>query len=67
LRIPLKKVFEDDLTYAFRDIDPQTPTHILVVSRKHIVSLAESETADQNLIGYLHLVAGRIAKSERLS
>ncbi len=65
--IPSKKVFEDDLTYAFRDINPQAPTHILVVPRKHIASLAESETADQNLIGYLHLVAGKIAKSEGLT
>ena len=37
--IPSKKVFEDDLTYAFRDINPQAPTHILVVPRKHIASL----------------------------
>jgi histidine triad (HIT) family protein len=65
--IPSKKVFEDDLTYAFRDINPQAPTHILVVPRKHIASLAESEAADQNLIGYLHLVAARIARSEGLS
>jgi histidine triad (HIT) family protein len=65
--IPSKKVFEDDLTYAFRDINPQAPTHILVVPRKHIESLAESEAADQDLIGYLHLVAARIAASEGLS
>ena len=63
--IPSKKVFEDDLTYAFRDINPQAPTHILVVPRKHIASLAESETADQNLIGYLHLVAGKNCQERR--
>jgi histidine triad (HIT) family protein len=65
--IPSKKVFEDDLTYAFRDINPQAPTHILVVPRKHIASLAESEAADENLIGYLHLAAAKIAGSEGLS
>jgi histidine triad (HIT) family protein len=65
--IPSKKVFEDDLTYAFRDINPQAPTHILIVPRKHIASLAELEAADRDLIGYLHLVANRIAKSEGLS
>ena len=65
--IPSKKVFEDELTYAFRDINPQAPTHILVVPRKHIASLAELEPADRDLIGYLHLVASRIAKSEKLS
>ena len=52
--IPSKKVFEDDLTYAFRDINPQAPTHILVVPRKHIASLAETDVADRDLLGYLH-------------
>ncbi len=60
--IPSKKVFEDDLTYAFRDINPQAPTHVLVVPRKHISSLAEASAEDQEMLGYLHLVAARIAK-----
>jgi histidine triad (HIT) family protein len=65
--IPSKKVFEDDRAYAFRDINPQAPTHILVVPRKHIGSLAEADTEDQELLGYLHLVAARIAGSEGLA
>jgi histidine triad (HIT) family protein len=65
--IPSKKVFEDDLTYAFRDINPQAPTHVLVVPRKHIASLAVASAEDQELLGYLHLVAARIANSEGLS
>ena len=69
--IPSKKVFEDDLTYAFRDINPQAPTHVLVVPRKHIASLAETSVEDQEMLGYLHLVAARIANErgtvERLS
>jgi histidine triad (HIT) family protein len=65
--IPSKKVFEDDLTYAFRDIHPQAPTHVLIVPRKHIASLAETEAADRDLIGNLHLVAARIAAAEGLS
>jgi len=65
--IPSKKVFEDDLTYAFRDINPQAPTHVLIVPRKHIASLAETEAADRDLIGYLQLVAARIAAGEGLS
>jgi histidine triad (HIT) family protein len=65
--IPSKKVFEDDRTYAFRDINPQAPTHILVVPRKHIASLAEVDAEDQELLGYLHLVAARIASDEGLS
>jgi len=65
--IPSKQVFADNLTYAFRDINPQAPTHVLVVPRKHIASLAEVEVEDQDLIGYLHLVAARIAGSEGLA
>jgi histidine triad (HIT) family protein len=65
--IPSKKVFEDDRAYAFRDINPQAPTHILIVPRKHIGSLAEVAAEDQELLGYLHLVAARIAGSEGLS
>jgi histidine triad (HIT) family protein len=65
--IPSKKVFEDDLTYAFRDINPQAPTHVLVVPRKHIASLAETSVEDQGMLGYLHLVAARIARNEGLA
>jgi histidine triad (HIT) family protein len=65
--IPSKKVFEDDRVYAFRDINPQAPAHILIVPRKHIDSLAETTAADQEMLGYLHLVAARMAKSEGLS
>ena len=64
--IPSKKVFEDDRTYAFRDINPQAPTHILVVPRKHVDSLAEAESEDRDMLGHLHLVAARIASSEGL-
>ena len=65
--IPSKKVFEDDRVYAFRDINPQAATHILVVPRKHVASLAETSAEHQEMLGYLHLVAARIAKSEGLS
>src|SRR5271156_841017 len=64
--IPSKKVFEDELAYAFQDINPQAPTHVLIVPRKHITSLAHASEEDQELLGYLHLVAARIAGSEGL-
>lgn len=64
--IPSKMVFEDEVTYAFRDINPQAPTHVLVVPRKHIASLAEATADDERLLGYLHLIAARIADSEGL-
>jgi histidine triad (HIT) family protein len=64
--IPSKKVFEDDLTYAFRDIGPQAPTHVLVVPRKHITSLAHAAEEDRELLGHLHWVAAKIANDEGL-
>ncbi len=64
--IPSKKVFEDELTYAFRDIHPQAPSHILIVPRKHLTSLAHASEEDRELLGYLHLVAAKIAESEGL-
>ena len=63
--IPSKMVFEDDVTFAFRDINPQAPTHVLVVPRKHIASLAEATAEDEGLLGYLHLIAARIARQSR--
>jgi histidine triad (HIT) family protein len=65
--IPSKKVFEDDLTYAFRDINPQASTHVLVVPRQHIASLVEAGAEDERLLGHLHLIAARIASSEGLT
>ncbi len=64
--IASKKVFEDDLTFAFRDLHPQAPVHVLVVPRKHIASLAESNAEDEELLGHLHMVAAQIARSEGL-
>ena len=64
--IPSKKVFADDRTYAFRDINPQAPAHGLVVPRKHIASLAEPGADDAELLGHLQIVAAKIAVSEGL-
>ena len=64
--IPSTKVFADDRVYAFRDIGPQAPTHVLVVPREHVASLAETSENDQAMLGHLHVVAARIAKSEGL-
>ncbi len=66
-KIPSKPVFEDELAFAFRDINPQAPTHILVVPRKHIASLNELAEDDAALIGHLHLVAQNLAKSEGIA
>jgi histidine triad (HIT) family protein len=60
--IPSKKVYEDDYTYAFDDINPQAPTHVLVVPKKHVRGLKEAQAEDAELIGRCHLVAANIAR-----
>lgn len=55
------KVFENDLVFAFRDINPQAPTHVLIVPKKHIASLNEASQDDQSLLGHLTLVASDLA------
>ena len=59
---PAKKVYEDDRAFVFEDINPQAPTHVLVIPKKHIVGLKEAQSEDAEIIGYLHLVAAEIAR-----
>ena len=65
--IPADIVFEDDVCLAFRDTKPQAPTHILVIPKKPIPSLADLEEEDQDIVGRCVMVASLIAKQEGLS
>ena len=58
---PAKIVYEDDHALAFHDVNPQAPTHILVIPRKPIERLAAAEEADGPLLGHLMMVANRVA------
>lgn len=60
--IPSKKVYEDEHTYAFEDITPKAPTHVLVIPKKHLAGLKEADGEDAELIGRCHLTAARIAR-----
>ena len=62
--IPSGKVYEDDDCYAFNDISPQAPTHVLIVPRKHIDSLDRAEAGDAALLGRLMLAAAEIAREK---
>ena len=64
--IPSSKVFEDNFTYAFRDINPQAPTHILVVPKTHIKSCADITPANDELVGHIFSTIATIAKNEML-
>ena len=55
-------VYEDEQCIAFRDVTPQAPTHVLVIPKKEIVSVAEIADEDQGLIGHLYLVIRNVAK-----
>jgi histidine triad (HIT) family protein len=62
--IPSTKVFEDERVFAFRDIHPQAPTHILIIPKKHFANLEELDKQEQPLMGYLLHVANLLAKQE---
>ena len=57
-------VFEDEHLVAFRDINPQAQTHVLIVPRRHIASLNELTPADDQVVGEMVRRAGAIAKQE---
>jgi histidine triad (HIT) family protein len=59
--IPADRVFEDDRVVAFRDLNPQAPTHVLVIPKRHIGSLNDLEPADESLVGHLLVAAKTIA------
>jgi len=64
--IPSTKVYEDEYVYAFKDIQPQAPVHLLVIPKKHIASLNEAEPGDAELLGRVALAAQRAAKEAGL-
>ena len=65
-RAPAKIVFEDEQAVAIEDIHPQAPVHLLVLPRKHLASLKDASTEDENLLGHLLTVAARLARERGL-
>ncbi|MGA8943118.1 MAG: histidine triad nucleotide-binding protein [Thermoactinomyces sp.] len=61
-KIPSKKVYEDELVYAFHDISPVAPTHVLVIPKKHISSLMELKEEDQTIVSKIMMAIQKIAK-----
>lgn len=60
--IPADIVYEDTHCLAFRDINPQAPTHVLLIPKQEIPRLADAGHADQDLLGHLLLAAGKVAR-----
>ena len=65
--IPAAVVYSDDRAVAFRDINPQAPTHVLVIPREHLESLDDAAKKDETPLGHLLRVAARVASEEGLS
>lgn len=64
--IPSAKVYEDEFCYAFRDINPQAPTHVLVVSKAHVANLTEAAALPENALAAMLRAIPKIAAQEKL-
>lgn len=64
--IPSKKVYEDDLCYAFYDIDPQAPTHFLVIPKEHISSVSQVNEDNDAVVGHIFTVIAKLSKELKL-
>jgi histidine triad (HIT) family protein len=62
--IPATKVYEDDVCFAFRDINPQAPMHVLVVPKQHIATLNDVTDGNAPVVGHLFMAAAKIARAE---
>jgi len=60
--IPSTRVYEDDVCIGFNDLNPQAPTHILVVPKEHLDSLDKADSSQKELLGHLLLTSAEIAR-----
>lgn len=65
-QIPSKKVYEDDKVYAFEDINPGAPTHVLIIPKRHFAGLKEATAADAEILGYCQLIAAQIGRERKI-
>ena len=65
--IPADIIYEDDISLAFNDINPQAPVHVLVIPRKEMRSIVEMEDGDEVVVGHLFAVARDLATQFGLS
>jgi histidine triad (HIT) family protein len=66
-KVPANVIYKDDRVLAFRDINPQAPTHVLIIPRQHIASLNELDEAGAESVGYLLWVAQKLARQEGIA
>ena len=61
-QIPSNKVYEDEVCFAFYDIDPQAPTHFLVIPKAHIASVAEVDGGNSAVVAHIFQVIAKVTK-----
>lgn len=64
--IPSKKAYEDEKVFAFYDIDPQAPVHILVIPKEHIQSVSQITPENQEIVGHIFTVIAKLAQELNL-
>jgi len=64
--IPAKTVYEDAHVFAFEDLHPQAPVHVLIIPKKHFAGLKEAHGEDAEAIGRCHLAAAEIARQRNI-
>ena len=66
-QVPADIIYEDDTCFAIKDINPQAPTHLLIIPKKPIAMLKELQDTDTNLAGHLLLIANKLAHQLNVS
>lgn len=64
--VPSDKIYEDDKVIAFKDLDPQSPVHFLVIPKEHIPSVNHIDESNMSIVGHIILVINKLAKEEGL-
>jgi histidine triad (HIT) family protein len=64
--IPAEIIYEDDISIVIKDINPQAPTHLLIIPKKVIPKLSDANLTDKEILGHLMLIAGKIAGQLKL-
>lgn len=64
--IPSNKVYEDEMVLVFKDLNPQAPTHLLAIPKRHISHIDELEESDKELIGHIYYVISELSKELNL-
>ncbi len=64
--IPVKRLHDDDQSLAFADVNPQAPTHLLIIPKQHVSSLSDAVTEDTPLLGHLMAVTTELARTHSL-